>query len=155
MHISQATILSQIVEQKQYRVSSVQFSSFAQWCLTLCNPMDCSMAGLPVHHQLPGFTQIHVPWVGDAIISSSVVPFSSCLQSFLASGSFPMSQLFASGGQRIGASASASAIKVLSSAYCGLLVFLPEILIPTCASSSLAFCMMYSVYKFRKEGDNI
>ena len=52
--------------------------------------------------------QTHVHWVGDAITSSSVVPFSSCLQSFPASGSFQMSQLFASGGQSIGVSASAS-----------------------------------------------
>ena len=77
MHISQATILSQIVEQKQYRVSSVQFSSFAQWCLTLCNPMDCSMAGLPVHHQLPEFTQTHVNWVGDAIQPSHPLAYPS------------------------------------------------------------------------------
>ena len=47
--------------------SSVQFSSVAQSCLTLCEPMDCSMPGLPVHHQLPEFTQIHVHWVSDAI----------------------------------------------------------------------------------------
>ena len=46
---------------------SVQFNSVAQLCLTLCNPMDCSMPGLPVHHQLPEFTQTHVHWVGDAI----------------------------------------------------------------------------------------
>ena len=46
---------------------NVQFSSVAQSCLTLCNPMDCSMPGLPVHHQLTVFTQIHVHWVGDAI----------------------------------------------------------------------------------------
>ena len=46
---------------------SVQFSSVVQSCLTLCNPMDCSMPGLPVHHQLPEFTQTHVHWVGDAI----------------------------------------------------------------------------------------
>ena len=46
---------------------SVQFSSVAQSCLTLCNPMDCSMPGLPVHHQLPEFTQTYVYWVGDAI----------------------------------------------------------------------------------------
>ena len=39
---------------------SVQFSSVAQSCLTLCNPMNCSMPGLPVHHQLPEFTQTHV-----------------------------------------------------------------------------------------------
>ena len=52
--------------------------------------MDCSMPGLPVHDQLPGFTQTHVHCVNDAIltISSSVVPFSPCLQCFSASGSF-------------------------------------------------------------------
>ena len=44
-----------------------QSSSVAQSCMTLCNPMDCSMPGLPVHHQLPKFTQTHVPWVSDAI----------------------------------------------------------------------------------------
>ena len=46
---------------------SVQFSSVAQLCLTLCDPMDCSTPGLPVHHQLPEFTQTHVHWVCDAI----------------------------------------------------------------------------------------
>ena len=46
---------------------SVQFSSVAQSCLTLCDPMNCSMPGLPVHHQLPQFTQTHVHWVDDAI----------------------------------------------------------------------------------------
>ena len=46
---------------------SVQFSSVAQSCLTLCNPMNCSMPGLPVHHQPPEFTQTHVHRVGDAI----------------------------------------------------------------------------------------
>ena len=45
----------------------LQLSSAAQSCLTLCDPMDCSMPGLPVHHQLPEFTQTHVYWVGDAI----------------------------------------------------------------------------------------
>ena len=44
-----------------------QFSSVAQFCLTLCDPMDCSMPGLPVHFQLPEFTQTHVHWVSDAI----------------------------------------------------------------------------------------
>ena len=44
-----------------------QFSSVAQWCLTLCNPMNCSTPGLPVHHQLPEFTQTHVHRVSDAI----------------------------------------------------------------------------------------
>ena len=46
---------------------SVQFSSVALSCPTLCNSMDCSIAGLPVHHQLPEFTQTHVHWVSDAI----------------------------------------------------------------------------------------
>ena len=46
---------------------SVQFSSVAQLCPTLCNSMDCSTPGLPVHHQLPRFTQTHVHWVSDAI----------------------------------------------------------------------------------------
>ena len=46
---------------------SVQFSSVAQSFLTLCNPMDCSTPGLPVHHQLPELTETHVHWVGDAI----------------------------------------------------------------------------------------
>ena len=44
-----------------------QFSSVAQSRLTLCDPMDCSMPGLPVHHQLPEFTQTHVHRVGDVI----------------------------------------------------------------------------------------
>ena len=75
----------------------------------LCDPMDCSTPGLPVHHQLPEFTQTHVHWVGDEpTISSSVVPFSSRLQSFPASGSFPLSQFFAPRGQSIEVSASAS-----------------------------------------------
>ena len=44
-----------------------QFSSLTQLWPTLCNPMNCSTLGLPVHHQLPEFTQTHVHWVGDAI----------------------------------------------------------------------------------------
>ena len=64
-------------------MDSVQLSSVPQSCPTLCSPMDCSAPGLPVHHQLPEFTQTHVCWVSDVIptISSSVVPFSSCLPS--------------------------------------------------------------------------
>ena len=44
-----------------------QFSSVTQLCPTLCDPMDCSTPGLPVHHQLLQFTQTHVHWVGDTI----------------------------------------------------------------------------------------
>jgi len=86
-----------------------QFSSVAQSCLTLCNPMNRNTPGLPVHHQLPEFTQTHVHWLSQwchPTISSSVVPFSSCLQSFPTSGSFQMSQLCTLGDQSIGVSAS-------------------------------------------------
>ena len=65
--------------------SFIQFISVAQSCPTLCDPMNRSMPGLPVHHQLPESNQTHVHRVGDAIhptISSSIVPFSSCPQSF-------------------------------------------------------------------------
>ena len=79
---------------------SVQFSSVAQLCLTLCDPMNCSTPGLPVHHHLPEFTQTHVHRVSDAIQPSH--PRSSlsppALKSLPASESFPMSQLFSWGG---------------------------------------------------------
>ena len=55
----------------------IQFSSVAQSYLTLCDPMDWSMPGLPVHHQLPEFTQTHVQWVGDTIQPS--YPLSSLI----------------------------------------------------------------------------
>ena len=78
----------------------VQLNSVAQSCPTLCDPIAHSTPGLPVHHQLPEFTQTHVFRVGDVIQPSHpVFPFSSRLQSFPASGAFQMSQLFASGGQ--------------------------------------------------------
>ena len=48
-------------------LQSVQFSWVAQSFPTLCDPMDCSTPGLPVHHQFPEFTQTHVHWVDDAI----------------------------------------------------------------------------------------
>ena len=66
---------------------TVQFSSVTQSCLTLCDPMNRSTPGLPVHHQLPESTQTHVHCVGDAIQPSHPLsfPFSSCPQSFPAS----------------------------------------------------------------------
>ena len=90
---------------------SVQFSSVTQSCLTLCDPMNHSTPGLPVHHQLPESTQTHVHRVGDAIQPSH--PLSSPFPPAPnppASGSFPMSQLFTRGGQSIGVSASASVL---------------------------------------------
>ena len=74
--------------------------------------MDFSTPGFSVHHQLPELPKTHVRWVGDAIqsLSSFVILFSSRLQSFPESGSIPVSQFFASGGQSIGVSASASVL---------------------------------------------
>ena len=73
--------------------------------------MDCSMLCSPVLHYLLKFAQIHIHWFSDAItISSSVVLFTACSQSFPALRSFPMSQLFASGGQSTGVSASTSVL---------------------------------------------
>ena len=93
------------------RNNNYQFSSFAQSCLTLCNPMDCSMPHFPVHHQLLKLAQTHVHQVSDAIQPSHPQPpFSSCLQSFPTSGSCPMSQFIVSGGQSIRMSASASVL---------------------------------------------
>ena len=86
-------------------------SSVTQSCLSPWDPMDCSMPGLPVHHQLWQLAQTHVHQGGDAFQpSSSVVPFSSCLQCCPALGSFQMSQFFTSGGQSIGVSTSASVL---------------------------------------------
>ena len=83
---------------------SISISSVAQSCLILCNPMDCSTPGFPVlgaySNSCPSSQWCHpTNW-------SSAVPFSSCLQSFPASGCFPVSQFFTSGGQNIGISAS-------------------------------------------------
>ena len=108
-------ILAFYVEMKQKSIAgfSVQFSSVAQSCPTLCDPMDCSTPGLPVHHQLPEFTQTHVHRVSDAIQPSHALSPLLLLSSIFPSiRSFPMSQLFASGGQSIGVSASASVLPV-------------------------------------------
>ena len=88
---------------------SVQFSSVAQSCPTLCDAMNHSMPGLPVPHQLPDFIQTHVHRVGDAIqpshpLSSSFPPAPNPSQH----QSFPMNQLLAWGGQSAGVSALAS-----------------------------------------------
>ena len=83
-----------------------QFISVSQSCPTLCNHMDCSTPGFPVHLQILEFIQTHVHWIGDAIQPSRPLSSpSSHLQYFPPSGSLQMSQFFASGGQSIGVSA--------------------------------------------------
>ena len=91
--------------------------SVTQSCSTLCSPVDCSTPGFSVFHYLPELAQIRLLRC-HLTISSSTTPISFCLQSFPPSGSFPMSQLFASDGQSIRASASASINE-----YSGLIFF--------------------------------
>ena len=80
-------------------------------CLTLCDPMDFSTPDFPVHHQLLEFSNsCPLPWWCHPTISSPVILFSSHLQSFPASESFPISLFFTSHGQIIGFSALASVL---------------------------------------------
>ena len=96
-------IFSQIISQFSQSLSFV-------W---LCDPIDCSMPGFSVDHQLLELAQTHVHQAGDAIQPSH--PLSPLLQSFPASGSFQMSQFFTSDGQSIGILASASVLQWLIS----------------------------------------
>ena len=89
-------------------VSSVQSLS----CVQLCDPKDWSTPGFPVLHYLLELAQTHVHWVSDAIQPSLSSPSPAFYLSQHQAGSFPMSQLFVSGGQSIGASASASVLPV-------------------------------------------
>ena len=100
-------------ELEKWNICVVQFRSVAQSCPTLCDPTDGRTPGLPIHRQLPELAQTPVHRVGGAIQPSD--PLSSLLllpSIFPSIGSFPVSQLFASGGPRIGASASASVLPV-------------------------------------------
>ena len=85
-----------------------QFSSVSQSCPTLCEPTDCSMPGSPSYHQQPEPTQVHVHWVGEVMWPSHPLSSPSPPAFNPTLGSFPVSQFFASGGQSIGVSASAS-----------------------------------------------
>ena len=86
----------------------IQIRSVIQSCPILCDPMNHSTPGLPVHHQLPEPAQTHVHRLSDTIQPSHPPSSTSppALKSFPASGSFQMSLFFASGGQSIDASAS-------------------------------------------------
>ena len=111
----QATIHTVAKSWTRLKQLSVQVlcCSLAQSCLTLCDLMDCRMPGFPVLHHLPESAQLmSVESMMHPTILSSVIPFSSCLLSFPATGSFPVSQLFRPGGQSIGTSASTSVLPV-------------------------------------------
>ena len=113
--------LSTLLQHHNLRASVLWCSAFfygllfscliGQSCLTLCNSMDCSTPGFPVLHYLPECPKSWTlgQWCHPNI-SSSVTPVSLYPQSFLTSESFPMSRLFASGGQSIGAFISESAL---------------------------------------------
>ena len=163
-------LLAFVRKSKDENVYTVQFSSVAQSCPTLCDPVDCNIPGFPVHHQLLKLAQTHVHWVGDTIqpshplslksITVSIIFQSICHEvmgldamilvfwmlsfkpTFLLSSLMFIKRLFSS--------SSLSAIRVVLSVYLRLLIFLPAFLIPACASSSLAFHMMYSAYKLNK-----
>ena len=100
-----------IIPWKDSQCYSRQSSSVAQSSPTLCDPMNCSTPGLPVHHQLPEFTQTHVHRVSDAIQPSHpLLSPSPPAPNPSQHQSFPMSQLFACDGQSTGVSALASVL---------------------------------------------
>ena len=102
----------------------VHCCSVAQSCRTLCNPHGLQHASLPCPSPTPGACSNSCPLSQRChpTISSSAVPFSYCPQSFSASGSFPMSCLFTSGGQSIGASALILPMNIQSRFPCTLCV---------------------------------
>ena len=98
-----------------FGVYSSQFSSVSQLCPTLCDSMDCSTPGFPVHHQLPELAQIHVHRVGDVIqpshpLSSPSPPAFNFASIRVFSNESVLSLKVFSGGQRIGASALATVL---------------------------------------------
>ena len=93
-------------------VDSVQVNSVAQACLTLCDPVDSSTPGFPIHHQLLELTQTHVHQVGDAIQPSYPLLFPSSAFNLSQHQGLLVSQFFTSGSQSIGVSASAPVLPV-------------------------------------------
>ena len=123
--------------------------------IRLCYFMDCSTPGLPVPHHLLKFAQVHVHCISDAIQPSHpLTHFSFCPQSFPASGTFPMSWLFASDNQNTGVSASASVLPMSIQDWfplrlTGLISLLSKGLSEVFSSTkfvginSLALCLLY------------
>ena len=100
-HIVACISTSLLTMAERYYTVWLSVCPVAVLCSTLCDPMNYSMPGFLFLHHLLVFGQTHVHWVGDAIQPSHPLssPFSSCPQSFLASGSLPVNWLFTSGGQ--------------------------------------------------------
>ena len=91
--------------------------SVAKSCSAPCDPMDCSVLGSPGLHCLPEFAQLHVHWISDAIQPSHPLLPVSLPSIFEAYRSFPVSWLFASGGQSINNSVSASVLPMNSQGF--------------------------------------
>ena len=141
--------------------------SVTKSCLTLCDPINCSLLGFPVLHYLPEFAQTHVRWISDAIQPSHLLlppcPFAFNLSHHQ---DFSVSQLFASGSQSIGASVSASVLpmNIQDCFPLGLTVWSPcssrdsQESSPATqfkSSNSLALCLLYgsthkSIHGYRK-----
>ena len=111
LKVNKSTSKEKFIQVLTLKQPKIQFSTVTQSCLTLCDPMNHSTPGLPVHHQLLESTQTHVRWVGDAIQPSHPLssPSSPSLNLSQHQG-LPMSQLFTSGGQSTGVSASTSVL---------------------------------------------
>ena len=105
---SRKTLKMGHIKKKNLKNAYICCCSVSQSCLTLCDPMDCSTPDLPDPHHLPKFAQVLVHCLGDAIQPSHpLTPSSpSALNLSQSSGTFPVSQLFSSDDQNIGASAS-------------------------------------------------
>ena len=109
-HISEQNVLVSKMGMKLLSAHKLCCCPVVQSYLTLCDPMDCSTPGFPVLHHLSELAQTHVYWVGDAIQPSHLLLSpSSALNLSQHQSLYNMSQVFTSGGQSIGASASASA----------------------------------------------
>ena len=94
-------------------IHTLSFKVLLSSVQSLCDPLDCSTPGFPVHYQLPALAQTHVHWVSDAIIPSHpVIPSPPAFNLSQHQGLFSMSMFFTSAGQSIGVSASASVLSM-------------------------------------------
>ena len=124
----------------------------AKSCSTLCDLMKCSMPGFSVLYYLPKIVQTHAHCVNDAIqpVHPPLSPSPLAPQSFPASGSFPMSQLWASGGQSNGVSASASVLPMniqnwFPLGLTGLISLLSKLFSRVFSSTTVQKCQFFMV----------
>ena len=134
--------------------------SVTKLCPTLCDPMVCSLPGFPVLHYLPEFTQIHVHWVGDAICRILCHPLLFLPSIFPCIRSFPVSQIFSSGGQSIGVSAPSSVLPMniqdwFPSVLTSLISFLSKGLLRVFTTTSVQKHQFFSAQPFSWSNSHI